>query len=700
MTHEEIPALYGSHVFNDKVMRNKLPKDMYKALRKTIENGTHLELDVANSVAVAMKEWAVENGATHYTHWFQPMTGFTAEKHDSFITPVGDGEVIMDFSGKELVKGEPDASSFPSGGLRATFEARGYTAWDPTSPAFIKDGTLYIPTAFCSYSGEALDKKTPLLRSMETLNTEAVKMLKLLGNETVTSISTTIGPEQEYFLVDKDLYKKRKDLVFCGRTLFGAPAPKGQEMEDHYFGSLKPKVAAYMHDLDVELWKLGIPAKTKHNEVAPAQHELAPIFDTANVAVDHNQLTMEIMKKVADKHGLVCLLHEKPFEGINGSGKHNNWSLITNDGVNLLNPGSTPAQNIQFLVFLMAVIKAVDEYADLMRVSATSAGNDHRLGGNEAPPAIVSIFLGDELTAVLESIENDTFFGKQKKVQLDIGAHVLPHFVKDTTDRNRTSPFAFTGNKFEFRMLGSAASVANPNVVLNTAVAEALAQFYTELEGTKPEDMEQAVHELIKRAIRKHKKVIFNGNCYTDEWVAEAEKRGLYNLPSTPDCLPQLLADKNVELFTKHHVFTKEELTSRYEIKLENYVKTIGIEARTLAEMITKDFLPAVSTYAAEVSKNATAKKSFMAAADTASEEALVEKLSTAYTALTAEVTELKTLIDTSFALEDTQKCAEAFHDQVLAKMEDIRTIASDIEALIPDSILSYPTYDQLLFSL
>ena len=700
MTHEEIPALYGSLVFNDKVMRNKLPKDMYKALRKTIENGTHLELDVANSVAVAMKEWAVENGATHYTHWFQPMTGFTAEKHDSFITPVGDGEVIMDFSGKELVKGEPDASSFPSGGLRATFEARGYTAWDPTSPAFIKDGTLYIPTAFCSYSGEALDKKTPLLRSMETLNTEAVKMLKLLGNETVTSISTTIGPEQEYFLVDKDLYKKRKDLVFCGRTLFGAPAPKGQEMEDHYFGSLKPKVAAYMHDLDVELWKLGIPAKTKHNEVAPAQHELAPIFDTANVAVDHNQLTMEIMKKVADKHGLVCLLHEKPFEGINGSGKHNNWSLITNDGVNLLNPGSTPAQNIQFLVFLMAVIKAVDEYADLMRVSATSAGNDHRLGGNEAPPAIVSIFLGDELTAVLESIENDTFFGKQKKVQLDIGAHVLPHFVKDTTDRNRTSPFAFTGNKFEFRMLGSAASVANPNVVLNTAVAEALSQFYTELEGTKPEDMEQAVHELIKRAIRKHKKVIFNGNGYTDEWVAEAEKRGLYNLPSTPDCLPQLLADKNVELFTKHHVFTKEELASRYEIKLENYVKTIGIEARTLAEMITKDFLPAVSTYAAEVSKNASAKKSFMAAADTASEEALVEKLSTAYTALTAEVTELKTLIDTSFALEDTQKCAEAFHDQVLAKMEDIRTVASDIEALIPDSILSYPTYDQLLFSL
>ena len=696
-----VSEVFGQNVFDESVMKNRLPEATYNEIKKIMHEGGDITMDIANIVAQAMKEWAVEKGATHYTHVFQPyIISVGAEKHDSFASLPTDGKIDNTFTGKDLLMGEPDASSFPSGGLRQTCGARGYTAWDPTSPAFIKDGTLYIPTAFCSYSGEALDKKTPLLRSMETLNTEAVKMLKLLGNETVTSISTTIGPEQEYFLVDKDLYKKRKDLVFCGRTLFGAPAPKGQEMEDHYFGSLKPKVAAYMHDLDVELWKLGIPAKTKHNEVAPAQHELAPIFDTANVAVDHNQLTMEIMKKVADKHGLVCLLHEKPFEGINGSGKHNNWSLITNDGVNLLNPGSTPAQNIQFLVFLMAVIKAVDEYADLMRVSATSAGNDHRLGGNEAPPAIVSIFLGDELTAVLESIENDTFFGKQKKVQLDIGAHVLPHFVKDTTDRNRTSPFAFTGNKFEFRMLGSAASVANPNVVLNTAVAEALAQFYTELEGTKPEDMEQAVHELIKRAIRKHKKVIFNGNGYTDEWVAEAEKRGLYNLPSTPDCLPQLLADKNVELFTKHHVFTKEELTSRYEIKLENYVKTIGIEARTLAEMITKDFLPAVSTYAAEVSKNATAKKSFMAAADTASEEALVEKLSTAYTALTAEVTELKTLIDTSFALEDTQKCAEAFHDQVLAKMEDIRTVASDIEALIPDSILSYPTYDQLLFSL
>lgn len=696
----EIPALYGSLVFNDKVMRNKLPKDMYKALRKTIENGTHLELDVANSVAVAMKEWAVENGATHFTHWFQPMTGFTAEKHDSFITPVGDGEVIMDFSGKELVKGEPDASSFPSGGLRATFEARGYTAWDPTSPAFIKDKTLYIPTAFCSYGGQALDKKTPLLRSMEALSDQAVKMLHLLGNKSVTRVSTTVGPEQEYFLVDKELYKKRKDLIFCGRTLFGAAAPKGQEMEDHYFGSIKTKVAAYMHDLDEELWKLGIPAKTKHNEVAPAQHELAPIFDTANVAVDHNQLTMEIMKKVADKHGLVCLLHEKPFEGINGSGKHNNWSMTTNDGVNLLDPGTTPAENIQFLVFLMAVIKAVDEYADLMRVSATSAGNDHRLGGNEAPPAIVSIFLGDELTAVLESIENDTYFGKQEKIQLETGAHVLPHFFKDNTDRNRTSPFAFTGNKFEFRMLGSAASVSNPNMVLNTAVAEALEQFYKELEGTKPENMESAVHELVKRAIKKHKKVIFNGNGYTDEWVAEATARGLYNLPSTPDCLPQFVADKNVELFTKHNIFTKEEIFSRYEILLENYVKTIGIEARTLEEMLTKDFLPAVSTYTGEVAANAASKKTFMPTISTATEEALVTSLSNAYTAITDGIAELKSLTASADSLDGMQSIADSYHKDVLAKMEELRLIANEAEALIPDSKLPYPTYDQLLFSL
>ena len=698
--NKEIPELYGSMIFSDKVMRKKLPKDMYKALRKTIENGTHLELDVANSVAVAMKEWAVENGATHYTHWFQPMTGFTAEKHDSFISPSGDGEVIMDFSGKELVKGEPDASSFPSGGLRATFEARGYTAWDPTSPAFIKDRTLYIPTAFCSYSGEALDKKTPLLRSMEALNNEAVKMLKLLGNETATRVSTTIGPEQEYFLVDKKLYDQRKDLIFCGRTLFGASAPKGQEMEDHYFGTLKPRVSAYMHDLDEELWKLGIPAKTKHNEVAPAQHELAPVFDTANIAVDHNQLTMEIMKKVAEKHNLVCLLHEKPFEGINGSGKHNNWSLITNDGVNLLNPGRTPAQNIQFLVFLMAVIKAVDDYADMMRVSAANAGNDHRLGGNEAPPAIVSVFLGDELTAVLESIENDTYFGKQKKVQLDIGAHVLPHFVKDNTDRNRTSPFAFTGNKFEFRMLGSAASVSTPNIVLNTAVAESLAQFYRELEGTKPEDMESAVHELIKRAIRKHKKIIFNGNGYSDEWVKEAEGRGLYNLVSTPDCLPQFIAEKNVELFTKHHIFTKDEIFSRYEILLENYAKTVLIEARTMAEMLTKDFLPALSAYAGETARNAASKKAFLPALSVDSEEILVKKLTAAYETATAGIAQLTGLISDAENIEDMQKAAEFCHSAILTKMEELRLAANEAEALIPDSVLPYPTYDKLLFSL
>lgn len=672
---------------------------MYKALRKTIENGTHLELDVANSVAVAMKEWAVENGATHFTHWFQPMTGFTAEKHDSFIIPVGEGEVIMDFSGKELVKGEPDASSFPSGGLRATFEARGYTAWDPTSPAFIKDGTLYIPTAFCSYGGQALDKKTPMLRSMEALSSSAVKMLKLLGNENVTRVSTTVGPEQEYFLVDKEMFKMRKDLVFCGRTLFGAPSPKGQEMEDHYFGALKPRVTDYMHDLDIELWKLGIPAKTKHNEVAPAQHELAPVFDTSNVAVDHNQLTMEIMKKVAEKHNMVCLLHEKPFVGINGSGKHNNWSMITNEGVNLLDPGSTPAQNIQFLVFLMAVIKAVDDYADLMRVAASGAGNDHRLGANEAPPAIVSIFLGDELTRVLESIENDAYFAKQEKVQMDIGAHVLPHFFKDNTDRNRTSPFAFTGNKFEFRMLGSSASVSDPNVVLNTAVAEALDQFYHELEGTKPEEMEHAVHELIKRAIKKHKKVVFNGNGYTDEWIKEAtEVRGLYNFVSTPACLPQLIAEKNVTLFTKHQVFSKEELTSRYEIKLENYIKTLVIEARTMEEMLTKDLLPSISEYTGAVASNASAKKAFMSSISTAAEEALVQQLTDAYDHLTDGVAALKELTKKADAAGDMQKTAEAYHDEVLAKMNELAAIANAAEAMIPDEYLPYPTYDHLLF--
>ena len=698
---QSIPEMYGSLVFNDKVMRSKLPKDMYKALKKTIENGTHLELDVANSVAVAMKEWATENGATHYTHWFQPMTNVTAEKHDSFISPTGDGQVIMDFSGKELVKGEPDASSFPSGGLRATFEARGYTAWDPTSPAFIKDKTLYIPTAFCSYSGEALDKKTPLLRSMDVLNKEAVRILHILGNKEVRHIDTTVGPEQEYFLVDKDLYKKRKDLIFCGRTLLGASAPKGQEMEDHYFGALKPRVAAYMHDLDEELWKLGIPAKTKHNEVAPAQHELAPVFDTTNVAVDHNQLTMEIMKKVADKHNMVCLLHEKPFEGINGSGKHNNWSMSTDTGVNLLDPGKTPAENTQFLVFLVAVIKAVDDYADLLRVSVASAGNDHRLGANEAPPAIVSIFLGDELTDVLRSIENDTFFSNKHAVQMDIGAKVLPHFIKDTTDRNRTSPFAFTGNKFEFRMLGSAASVANPNIVLNTAVAEVLAEFSAALKDVPEEEMENAVHALLKKTIEEHKRIIFNGNGYTDEWVEEAEKRGLYNLKTTPDALPHFIAEKNIELFTKHGIFTKEELFSRYEIWLENYYKTINIESNTLAEMIQKQVIPSVYTYVEKLADTASAKKSVVADISVASEAALISKLSTLADTMAKDLETLKA--DTAKALassDDVLACSKAYQETVLEDMETLRKSADEAEALIPDELLPYPTYDELLFSI
>ena len=698
---QSIPEMYGSLVFNDKVMRSKLPKDMYKALKKTIENGTHLELDVANSVAVAMKEWATENGATHYTHWFQPMTNVTAEKHDSFISPTGDGQVIMDFSGKELVKGEPDASSFPSGGLRATFEARGYTAWDPTSPAFIKDKTLYIPTAFCSYSGEALDKKTPLLRSMDVLNKEAVRILHILGNKGIKHVSTTVGPEQEYFLVPKELYKERKDLVFCGRTLLGAPAPKGQEMEDHYFGTLKPKVAAYMHDLDVELWKLGIPAKTKHNEVAPAQHELAPVFDTTNVAVDHNQLTMEIMKKVADKHNMVCLLHEKPFEGINGSGKHNNWSMSTDTGVNLLDPGKTPAENTQFLVFLVAVIKAVDDYADLLRVSVASAGNDHRLGANEAPPAIVSIFLGDELTDVLKSIENDTFFSNKHAVQMDIGAKVLPHFIKDTTDRNRTSPFAFTGNKFEFRMLGSAASVANPNIVLNTAVAEVLAEFSAALKDVPEEEMESAVHALLKKTIEEHKRIIFNGNGYTDEWVEEAEKRGLYNLKTTPDALPHFIAEKNIALFTKHGIFTKEELFSRYEIWLENYYKTINIESNTLAEMIQKQVIPSVYTYVEKLADTAAAKKSVVAGISVASEAALISKLSTLADTMAKDLETLKA--DTAKALassDDVLACSKAYQETVLEDMETLRKSADEAEALIPDELLPYPTYDELLFSI
>ena len=699
---KDIPALYGSMVFNDKVMKSKLPKNVYKALKQTIEDGKPLELDVANSVAVAMKEWAVENGATHYTHWFQPMTGFTAEKHDSFINPTENGEVIMEFSGKELVKGEPDASSFPSGGLRATFEARGYTAWDPTSPAFIKDGTLYIPTAFCSYSGEALDKKTPLLRSMEALNEQAVKMLHLLGRNDITSVSTTVGPEQEYFIVDKELYNQRRDLIFTGRTLIGAPSPKGQEMEDHYFGSLRPRISAFMHELDEECWKLSIPAKTKHNEVAPAQHELAPVFETANVAVDHNQLTMELMKKIADKHGLVCLLHEKPFAGINGSGKHNNWSMITNTGENLLSPGKTPEDNAQFLVFLMAVIKAVDDYADLMRVSVAGAGNDNRLGGNEAPPAIVSIFLGDELTHVLEAIENDEYFGKQDDVEMDIGAHVLPHFTKDTTDRNRTSPFAFTGNRFEFRMLGSSASVATPNIILNAAVAEALSQFYDELSTSDCDDMNDAVHALVKRAIKKHKKVLFNGNGYSEEWVEEAQRRGLPNLVSTPECLKEFISDKNVKLLTDYHIFTKQEIFSRYEILLENYVKQELIEGKTFVEMVTKDFLPSCSAYMADVSANAASKKSFMPNLSTETEEALVSSLSDAYEKLSAGMKDMQAIINLIHETSETktmQEAADLCHSSLIPTMASLREIADAAEAKIPDEYLPYPTYDQLLFS-
>ena len=699
---QSIPEIYGSLVFNDKIMREKLPKDMYKALKKTIENGTHLELDVANSVAVAMKEWALEHGATHYTHWFQPMTNFTAEKHDSFISPTGDGQVIMEFSGKELVKGEPDASSFPSGGLRATFEARGYTAWDPTSPAFIKDRTLQLPTAFCSYSGEPLDKKTPLLRSMDTLNKEAVKILRLLGNTEVKHIDTTVGPEQEYFLVDKDLYNKRKDLIFCGRTLIGAPAPKGQEMEDHYFGTLKPRVSAYMHDLDEELWKLGIPAKTKHNEVAPAQHELAPVFDTTNVAVDHNQLTMEIMKKVAAKHNMVCLLHEKPFEGINGSGKHNNWSMSTDTGVNLLDPGKTPAENTQFLVFLVAVIKAVDDYADLLRICVASAGNDHRLGANEAPPAVVSIFLGDELTEVLKAIENDEFFVGHGAVQMDIGAKVLPHFVKDNTDRNRTSPFAFTGNKFEFRMLGSSSSVANPNIILNTAVAEVLSQFYGELKDVPADGMESAVHELLKKTIKEHKRIIFNGNGYTDEWIEEAEKRGLYNLVSTPDALPHFTDEKNEKLLTSHHIFTHAELHSRYEIKLENYVKTLHIEAGTMVEIIQKDLLPAVTTYMEKLAQTAALKKSVVPDISVSAEAALLTRLTELSETMVKDLERLKE--DTAMAEYEVDKnllkSAKLYQSVVLTDMEKVRVSADAAEALIPDSILPYPTYGKLLFSI
>ena len=693
---------FGSLVFTEVEMEERLPSPVYLAWKKTIASESQLDRPTADAIAHAMKRWAMEHGATHFTHWFQPLTGGTAEKHDAFVEPGSDGEPISRFSGKMLIKGEPDASSFPSGGLRATFEARGYTAWDPTSPAFIKDRTLYIPTAFCSYSGEALDKKTPLLRSMDTLNKEAVKVLRLLGNTEVKHINTTVGPEQEYFLVDKDLYNKRKDLIFCGRTLIGAPAPKGQEMEDHYFGTLKPRVSAYMHDLDEELWKLGIPAKTKHNEVAPAQHELAPVFDTTNVAVDHNQLTMEIMKKVAAKHNMVCLLHEKPFEGINGSGKHNNWSMSTDTGVNLLDPGKTPAENTQFLVFLVAVIKAVDDYADLLRISVASAGNDHRLGANEAPPAVVSIFLGDELTEVLKAIENDEFFAGHSAVQMDIGAKVLPHFVKDNTDRNRTSPFAFTGNKFEFRMLGSSSSVANPNIILNTAVAESLRQFYEKLKDVPADEMESAVHELLKQTIIDHKRVIFNGNGYTDEWLEEAKKRGLYNLVSTPDALPHFIDEKNEKLLTSHHIFTDAELHSRYEIKMENYVKTLHIEANTLVEIIQKDLLPSITTYMEKLAQTASLKKSVVPGISVSAEASLLSRLTELAETMTKDLETLKA--DTAMAEyevdKDLLKSAKLYQSVVLTDMEKVRVSADAAEALIPDSILPYPTYGKLLFSI
>ena len=695
-----IPEIYGSMVFNDKVMRERLPKDIYKAVRKTSKNGTHLELDVANTVAAVMKEWAIEKGATHFTHWFQPMTGLTAEKHDGFISPTEDGQVIMEFSGKELVKGEPDASSFPSGGLRATFEARGYTAWDPSSPAFVKDGSLYIPTAFCSYGGEALDKKTPLLRSMEALSDAAVKVLHLLGNTAVTHVDTTVGSEQEYFLIDKELYKKRKDLLLTGRTLMGAPAPKGQEMEDHYFGVLKPKVSEYMHALDKELWELGVPAKTKHNEVAPSQHELAPVFETANVAVDHNQLTMEVMKKVADRFGYACLLHEKPFEGINGSGKHNNWSISTDTGENLLDPGKKPGENLQFLVFLMAVIAAVDEYQEVLRISVATAGNDHRLGGNEAPPAIISIFVGDELAEVLQSIEEGTSVSGTGKKQMGMGAHVLPHITRDTTDRNRTSPFAFTGNKFEFRMPGSSLSVANPNIVLNTAVAEALTQIYEALKDVAPADMDDAAHALLRDMLTKHKRILFNGNGYTEEWVEEAARRGLANLGSLPDAMPHFISEKSLDLFTKHKIFTKEEVLSRYEILLENYAKTIHIEALTLMEMVRKDFTTGLVRYMKDVTTEALKKRDLLPGSKCSYESDILKTLDETSEQILLAMEALAADTSKAEGIEDILEQAKFYHETVLAEMDALRSWTDKAEAIIPDEYLPYPTYEKMLFSL
>ena len=688
---------FGSLVFDDRVMKASLDAKVYASLKKTIDEGKELDLTVANAVAAAMKDWAVAHGATHYTHWFQPLTGVTAEKHDSFISPAPDGGVIMEFSGKELIKGEPDASSFPSGGLRATFEARGYTAWDPTSYAFIKGNTLCIPTAFCSYGGEALDKKTPLLRSMEALNVQALRILKLFGNDTVKRVTSSVGPEQEYFLVDREMYNKRKDLIYTGRTLFGAKPPKGQEMDDHYFGVIKPRVAAYMEDLNEELWKLGILAKTEHNEVAPAQHELAPIYTTTNIATDHNQLAMEIMQKVAAKHGLVCLLHEKPFAGVNGSGKHNNWSIATDAGQNLLSPGETPYENAQFLLFLCAVIKAVDDYQDLLRISVATAGNDHRLGANEAPPAVVSIFLGDELNAVLEAIENDTPYQGAKKTTMKLGSDVLPKFNRDTTDRNRTSPFAFTGNKFEFRMLGSSNSIACANIMLNTAVAESLKIYADRLEGVA--DFETALHDMIKKTIKDHKRIIFNGNGYDDSWIKEAtEKRGLCNYRTTADCMPHILDEKNVRMLTSHKVFSEVELKSRYEIMLENYCKTVMIEACTMVDMAKKQILPAVSAYTTDLAESVGKKLSLGTDIACKYEKEAVKKLSVLCDKI-AEATDLLegTLVKIK-AAESIGEESEMIRDAVLVAMSELRVACDEAETMTAEKYWPFPTYGDLLF--
>ena len=693
----KVPELFGSMVFNDQMMLERLPKATYKALKKTIQNGEPLDESVANVVASAMKDWAIEKGCTHYTHWFQPMTGITAEKHDSFITPNGDGQVIMEFSGKELVKGEPDASSFPSGGIRATFEARGYTTWDPTSYAFAKDGTLYIPTAFCSYTGEVLDKKTPLLRSMERISTEACKVLNLLGKTDVTRVTTTVGPEQEYFLIDKDVYDQRKDLIYTGRTLFGAKAPKGQELDDHYFGAIKTRVASFMADLDNELWKLGILAKTKHNEVAPSQHELAPIFTTTNIATDHNELTMEVMKKIAEKHGLVCLLHEKPFAGVNGSGKHNNWSISTNTGENLLDPGKTPENNIQFQLFLAAIVKAVHEYQDLLRISVASAGNDHRLGANEAPPAIISMYLGDDLGALVDSIINGTEYISKGKVKMSTGVDVLPDFKKDTSDRNRTSPFAFTGNKFEFRALGSALNIACPNIMLNTMVAEELSEFYDELKDAS--DLDAAVKALIKKTFTEHQAIIFNGNNYAPEWVEEAEKRGLLNLKSLPDAVEHYIDQKNLDLFTKNKIYSVDEIHARYEIELENYAKIINIEALTMIDMAKKDMIPAVTSYVRELTDTALAKKALSDAIPTSVEEDLITSLSNKLVCFSKKTAELENAVIGASEYEgDVLAYAKYYRESVFSVMTELRAIGDAMETETAADYWPYPSYGEMLY--